>query len=83
VPERLARHIAQDEAPAVAEAHLPVRQPLDRVAALVQEPMVPPAQQDEVVHRRLAAAPPVADVVGVEEAPVLAARKPAAPIAHA
>ena len=42
---------------------------------------MPAAEQDEVVHARLAAARPVLDVVGIDEAMVLAAREAAAAVA--
>ena len=42
---------------------------------------MPAAEQDEVVHARLAALRPVLDVVGIDEAMVLAAREAAAAVA--
>jgi len=55
--------------------------PLHREAALVQQPVVAPAQLDQVAKRRLAAVRPVADVVGADEAGVSAVRKLATSVA--
>jgi hypothetical protein len=56
---------------------------LDREAALVDEAMVPAAEEHEVVQAGLAAMGPVSNVVGVHEPPLSAAGKPAAAITAA
>jgi hypothetical protein len=47
----------------------------------VDEPVMAAAQQEKVVRARLATPRPVSDVVGVDEALVVAAREAAAPVA--
>src|SRR5207247_1724671 len=73
------RRVGDRLSPGVVEAAMLV----DAVAAFVDEPMVVTAKQQQVLHRRRSAAGPVVDVVGVEEAPVLAAGEAAASIARA
>jgi hypothetical protein len=52
--------------------------PVDAVAAFVDEPVVASAEQQQVADAGRAASRPVVNVMGVEEAAVLAARKSAA-----
>lgn len=60
---------------AVPEAEAAARMVvLDRVSAIVHEPVVVRAEQDEVLEARLASPSPVLAVVSVEVAAVLAAR---------
>jgi hypothetical protein len=47
----------------------------DREAALVDQPVMVAAKQDEVVERRLSALRPMADVVGVDVTVPLATRE--------
>ena len=63
---------------AVAEAEPARFVVLDRVPALVDEAVVVEAEEDEVSEARLAALRPGDAVVGLEEAPALAAREAAA-----
>ena len=62
-----------DDAVAVAEADAAVGVALDGVAAFVDEAMVLPAEEDEVVEARLAAVRPVLAVVRLQMAAALAA----------
>jgi hypothetical protein len=71
----------EGRSPRIAEAQLVVGKPLDAVAALVHEPVMAPAEQHEVLEARLAAAAPVADVMRIDEEPVLTAREAAAAVA--
>ena len=76
---REARNVPDERTPWREEAPLRV----DAVAAFVDEPMVAAAEQEQVAERGRAASRPVVDVVGVEEAAVLAAGKAAAAVAPA
>ena len=62
----------------IEEPKLPARQPLYAVTPLVHEPVMPPAEQDEVIEARLASARPVLDVVSIHEALPLAPGEAAA-----
>ena len=62
----------------IEKPKLPARQPLDAVTTLVHEPVMPPAEEDEVVEARLASACPVLDVVSIHEALPLASGEAAA-----
>ena len=68
---RRPRHGRKWVTPPIVEAQTAVDVP----AALVDEPVMAAAKQHEVVSRCLAASRPVVDVVGVEEAAILAAGK--------
>src|SRR5207249_1850419 len=67
----------------VFEPRLAVCVGSDRVAALVYEPVVAPAEQEQVGEARLAAVAPVPDVVGIDEASAVAAREAAAAVTGA
>ena len=79
----LGRHKRVGDHPAagIAEDELASSLALDRVGGLVKEAMVVTAEEDQVVELGLAAMGPVLDVVGVEPAPVVAAREATAPVA--
>ena len=68
-------------AAAQAEADDLVGVAADEHLALVDEPVVMPAEHDQVAFVGGAAMGPVDDVVGIEEAPMLAAREAAAAVA--
>ena len=65
----------------VAKAPAARRGDVDRVAALVHEPVVMATEQDEVVEAGLAAPGPVDDVVGVDKPVPLTTRELTAPVA--
>jgi hypothetical protein len=77
VAARQRRHRWQRPSAGVVEALSPVEVP----AALVYEPVVAAAEQHQVSERGGATARPVVEVVGIEEAAVLAAGEAAAAIA--
>ena len=54
----------------------------EREAPLVHQPVVVATEQDQVLEAGLAATGPVDDVVGVDEAVALTARKLTSPVAH-
>jgi hypothetical protein len=66
--------------PRIAKAEPVTRETLNRVAALVHEPMVAPAEQDKVVKPRFTAVSPVADVVRIHKPLVLAPGEAAAAV---
>jgi hypothetical protein len=70
--------VGEDGAAGVSETGAAVRERLDRVAALVHEPVVAATEQEQVGELRLASPCPVLDVVCVYEAAVLAAGEAAA-----
>ncbi|GIU94528.1 MAG: hypothetical protein KatS3mg012_0985 [Gaiellaceae bacterium] len=74
---RRPRDARVQDAVAVAEAKAAGAVVLERVAALVHEPVVVEAEQDEVVEARLAATGPVNAVVGLQVPAALAAGEPA------
>src|SRR5205814_6019751 len=53
---------------------------VERVAALVHQPVMAPTQQDQVVEPRRAAAAPMPDMVRIDEARPVTAREAAAAI---
>jgi hypothetical protein len=63
------------------ESDLPSREPLDREPTLVDESVVVLAQKQQVVELRLPAPRPVAQMVNVDEAGVLASGEAAGSIA--
>lgn len=66
-----------------AEDEGPFRAGLDREASLVQQVVVEEAQLEEVVEGGLAALRPVPDVMGLDEAPLVAAGKAATAVTAA
>src|SRR5205809_4690046 len=81
VARRRSRDVRNRPAPWIAELELAVGARSQRVAGLVHKTMVPRAEQNKVLEPRLAAVRPVPNVVGVQEAPVLAAGKAASAVA--
>ena len=65
-----------------AEADLAIADPFDAEAALVHQPVMLAAQQDEIADRGFAAIRPVANMMRIDEAVMVAARKAAAAVAR-
>ena len=80
IARRRTRGLRQSTAPWIQKLKRSVRSRDDRVPALVHEPMMARAEQNEVVELRLASVRPMLHVVGMEEAAVLTAGKLAAAI---
>ena len=76
--ERGFRHVRHEAPVGTEEQQLAVVATLQSESALVHQGVVKPAQQDQVVHVRMPAVGPVADVVRVHVTVVEAARKAAA-----
>ncbi len=71
-----------DDAPVgPAEVKPVITNPLDAEPALVHQPVMAAAQQDEIVERGIAAIRPVADMMRIDEAFMVTARKAAAAVA--
>jgi hypothetical protein len=75
------RCVGDRPAPGVSEAKAVAGQALDRVAALVDEPVVAPAEQKQVAECGLASVSPVTDVMRVDEKLIFAPGEAATAVA--
>ncbi len=75
--------MAREERTIGSPEHEVASAPLDREPALVNEPVVVPAELHQVVERRLPAARPVLEVMGIDEPSAIAAGESASAVASA
>ena len=70
----------QDPSIRIREPDTPIRLYLHTEAAFMHQPMVPPAEQNQILDPGLTAIGPVPDVVGIDKLVAATARETAAPI---
>ena len=70
----------QDPSIRISEPDTPIRLYLHTETAFMHQPMVPPAEQNEIIDAGFTAIGPVPDVVGIDKLIACTARETAAPI---